>query len=328
MEMSPDDGVVVPPIAHTAQQVVKSSSTTVEVFSDADWASSKTDYGSTTGVALKWCGMLIDVCSNTQPGLPALSSGEAELRALSRAVVEAIHLKSILLEAGEPNVRLLVRTDATAALGNAAKLGPRRMKHLMVCATFVKTAVRRRIVQLLKVDTSENYADAMTKHVKQDILDKLWLRMGLEGPQHVPDHAPVTLRRLNALKGVETFEKGQKGRIKAISGDVPIECVAATSCIAYGVICAADDLVRCCRRKKRRSRDKPVQASPGVAEAARDVPEVPEVTVQRTSHHPPKTVFLTKTGTKCHFFPDCDGLSSARQVMPMQVCLHCIKKSQ
>jgi hypothetical protein len=47
---------------------------------DADHASKFDDRKSTTGVRVKLSGFLVLEASNTQPGLPALSSGESELR--------------------------------------------------------------------------------------------------------------------------------------------------------------------------------------------------------------------------------------------------------
>jgi hypothetical protein len=139
----------------------------VEVYSDADWACARADYRSTSGLVIKWCGCLVFAASNTQPGLPALSSGESELRALTRAVTEGIHTRRVLNEFGI-DVKVRVKSDAQAALCNAAKLGPGRMRHLMTSATFVKDAVRRRMVVLEKVGTDSNIADLMTKHLARE----------------------------------------------------------------------------------------------------------------------------------------------------------------
>eukprot|EP00969_Alexandrium_andersonii_P184552 8153190-Alexandrium_andersonii.AAC.1 len=44
-------------------------------YSDADWAGSRRDCRSTSGKCFFVGGMLVSMASNTQPGLPALSSG-------------------------------------------------------------------------------------------------------------------------------------------------------------------------------------------------------------------------------------------------------------
>eukprot|EP00969_Alexandrium_andersonii_P131504 5815139-Alexandrium_andersonii.AAC.1 len=61
-------------------------------YSDADWAGSRRDYRSTSGRCFFVGGMLVSMASNTQPGLPGLSSGESELRSLSAAASEALYL--------------------------------------------------------------------------------------------------------------------------------------------------------------------------------------------------------------------------------------------
>jgi hypothetical protein len=139
----------------------------VEVYSDADWACVRADYRSTSGLVLKWCGCLVFAASRRLPGLPALSSGESELRALTRGVTEGIHTRRVLNEFGI-DVKVRVKSDAQAALCNAAKLGPGRMRHLMTSATFVEDAVRRRMVILEKVGTDSNIADPMTKHLARE----------------------------------------------------------------------------------------------------------------------------------------------------------------
>ena len=65
----------------------------VVVLSDSDWASSRTDYKSTSGCYATFAGMKVFAASNTQAGLPALSSGEAEVRALTRASTEGVYLR-------------------------------------------------------------------------------------------------------------------------------------------------------------------------------------------------------------------------------------------
>jgi hypothetical protein len=124
----------------------------LQVFSDADWAGSRRDYKSTSGTVVKLNGLTVACYSKTQAGVPALSSGESELRALSRAATEAMYAKRVLAEMGAECTPTLF-SDASAALANAERLGPGRMRHLMVSAMYVKELVRRRLVRLQKIDT-------------------------------------------------------------------------------------------------------------------------------------------------------------------------------
>ncbi len=61
--------------------------------------------------------------------------------------------------------------------------GPGRMRHLMTSATFVKDAVRRRMVVLEKVGTDANIADPMTKHLAREKHESFLSGLGIH-PAH------------------------------------------------------------------------------------------------------------------------------------------------
>ncbi len=84
---------------------------------------------STSGVRITLGGMKIYTSSTTQSGLPALSSGEAELRSMAKATEDAQYAKQVCAEMGLL-VRIKMKTDAQAALQNASKLGPGGIRHL------------------------------------------------------------------------------------------------------------------------------------------------------------------------------------------------------
>ena len=79
---------------------------------DADHASNFDDRKSTTGVRVKLSGFLVLKASNTQPGLPALSSGESELRSQSKASVDTWFVQNLLMEFGFPRIQGLMMSDA------------------------------------------------------------------------------------------------------------------------------------------------------------------------------------------------------------------------
>lgn len=78
----------------------------------------------TTGFDLHWAGMLLGSVSNTQPGTPALSPGDSDLRALSRGVVEGQHVRHLFEDLGSECIRIKVRSGTSVALANTAKFGP------------------------------------------------------------------------------------------------------------------------------------------------------------------------------------------------------------
>lgn len=96
---------------------------------------------------------------DTQPGTPALSTGESELRALSRGVAEGQLLRHIFEDFGFEGIRTKVKSDASAALANAAKLERGRMRHVMVSSVYAKECVRRKQLMPAKVSSELNLAD-------------------------------------------------------------------------------------------------------------------------------------------------------------------------
>jgi hypothetical protein len=100
--------------------------------------------------------------TGVQPGLPALSSGEAELRAMSQGSCELLFVIHILRWMGV-KVNAIVANDASAALANARKLGPGRMRHVETQALFLKGLVRNGTVKLEKNTSKDNDADLHTK---------------------------------------------------------------------------------------------------------------------------------------------------------------------
>ena len=77
-------------------------------------------YRSTTGVLIKLAGLRIMAVSNTQPGLPALSSGESELGSFCRGCTEGLCVKNVAQEMGL-SLSLGVGSDATAAFEQCSK---------------------------------------------------------------------------------------------------------------------------------------------------------------------------------------------------------------
>ncbi|RVW39495.1 Retrovirus-related Pol polyprotein from transposon RE1, partial [Vitis vinifera] len=77
----------------------KTSSREVEVFTDADWAGSLTDWRSTTGYCSYVWGNLVTWRSKKQ-SVVARSSAEAEFRAMANGICEGMWLQRILKELG------------------------------------------------------------------------------------------------------------------------------------------------------------------------------------------------------------------------------------
>ena len=149
----------------------------VDVHHDSDWAGSTPDRRSSSGILISVGGFRLWHSSSTQPGLPALSSGEAELRCMSRAASEGLFVKHVLAELGIEAV-VTLHGDSAAALANATKLGSGRIRHLEAQEVFVKEAVRLRLLRLARVPSRQNAANILTKHVGAQELQGWWSYFG------------------------------------------------------------------------------------------------------------------------------------------------------
>ena len=101
--------------------------------------------------------------SSTQSTI-ALSSGEAELGGLAKGISHGIGLRSIAADLGI-SLSLRLRTDATAAMGMARRLGVGEIRHLDTALLWVQQCVRGGDVVMEKVPGVENPGDALTKYL-------------------------------------------------------------------------------------------------------------------------------------------------------------------
>ena len=88
---------------------------TLTVYTDADHAGCLRTRKSTSGGVIVWNKALLKAWSRTQ-SLIALSSGESELAAVTKAAAEALGIKSVLSDFGT-KVKIEIHSDATAAIG-------------------------------------------------------------------------------------------------------------------------------------------------------------------------------------------------------------------
>eukprot|EP00971_Amphidinium_carterae_P302584 6012500-Amphidinium_carterae.3 len=90
-----------------------------------------------------------------------MSSGESELRALSRASCDTLWAREVCKDCGILVGCVKVVTDASAVWNNATKLGPGRICHLRLADAFVKECVMTHQLVLVKILGLENAADLL-----------------------------------------------------------------------------------------------------------------------------------------------------------------------
>ena len=115
-------------------------------------------------------GRLIKTWSNSQ-GVIALSSGEAEYYGIVKGAGIAIGLQNMLKDF-DVELPIEIRTDASAAKGIANRRGLGKVRHMEVSQLWVQEKVSNGRIPIVSVKGEHNIADALTKHVDQDNIDK------------------------------------------------------------------------------------------------------------------------------------------------------------
>ena len=161
---------------------------TVDVYIDADHAGCVRTRRSTVGGALVWGSRFIKGWSKTMEIL-ALSTAESELSAVVRGTAEGIGLQSVLKDFGV-TVKLHLRSDATAAIGMARRLGLGRVRHLAVSDLWVQQRLKGPDISISKLPGLDNPSDLMTKYKDRSSSETFMGTLGFEAAKGRPHIAP------------------------------------------------------------------------------------------------------------------------------------------
>ena len=161
---------------------------TVNCYTDSDWAGCPRTRRSTSGGVLLHGSHLVHHWSSTQT-VVALSSMEAELNAIVKGVAEALGLKNLLSECGR-NLEAIIFTDSSAANGVVHRQGSGKVKHLECRQLWVQDAVFSGRVRVEKVSRDFNPADAFTHYTSVHEANRHFKAIGLIDPtaQRGEDH--------------------------------------------------------------------------------------------------------------------------------------------
>jgi hypothetical protein len=134
-------------------------------FVDSDWAGDVDSRRSTSAYVFTMFGGAISWMSKRQP-VVALSTTEAEYMAATHACKEAIWLRRLCSDIGVDAGKITISCDSQSAICLAKNpTFHARTKHIDVQFHFVRDMVEDGKVNLEKVDTAKNVADALTKPV-------------------------------------------------------------------------------------------------------------------------------------------------------------------
>ncbi|CAN1127242.1 Retrovirus-related Pol polyprotein from transposon TNT 1-94 [Linum perenne] len=158
----------------------KSASRSVDMYTDASWASEVTSRRSTTGYCSYVWGNLVTWRSKKQ-SVVARSSAEAEYRALALGIQEAMWIQRVLKELSLPEHDTVhMFTDSQAALSIVKNpVHHDRTKHVEIDRHFITEKVEQGIIDVSYVPSRQQTADVLTKALSKDLLEHFKSKLGL-----------------------------------------------------------------------------------------------------------------------------------------------------
>ena len=148
----------------TGEATIQQDSIILRAATDSDWGGDTSHRKSVTGFVLKLAGGPIYYKSKYQPTI-ALSSTEAEFVAATEAGKAILYVRSIMEEIGmKQDEATILYIDNNGALNMANQSQPtRNTRHMELKNFAIQQWVERDLVLLKRIQTENNYADAMTK---------------------------------------------------------------------------------------------------------------------------------------------------------------------
>ena len=155
----------------TGLRIQSSTSSVLNIYTDADWAGCPDDRRSIGGFVVFFGPNLISWSSRKQPTI-SRSSTEAEYKALANGTAEAIWIQSLLKELGvhhsRPPILWCDNLDATYLTANPVFHA--RTKHIEIDFHFVREKVVAGALDVHFFGSGDQLADVFTKPVTQPLL--------------------------------------------------------------------------------------------------------------------------------------------------------------
>lgn len=168
-------------LVHRPREVIRMGwhrkSRILTTYVDSDFAGCQRTRKSTAGGCACINGHLLKSWAKTIPVL-ALSTGEAELMSLVRGSTEALGLRAIYRDFGI-EIELRIESDATAAIGIVGRLGLGKVRHLAVSDLWVQRVAKDKEIVYAKVPGELNPADAFTKALDEQTIEKHMKALGI-----------------------------------------------------------------------------------------------------------------------------------------------------
>ena len=156
------------------------SQTGLIAYSDSDHASDPVKRRSTTGYIVKLATAAVSWSSHAQKTV-ATSSTEAEYMALSDCCRQVMWIRHMFNELGLSVDKVPICTDNNGAIFIGSNpIQERRIKHIDVRYHYIRECVEDGNVEILRVDTTENTADLLTKPLGKVKFVEFRSQLGLE----------------------------------------------------------------------------------------------------------------------------------------------------
>ena len=149
-------------------------------YTDSDWAGEATTRVSVSGFAITFCGAVVSYGSERQACI-SLSTTEAELVAMARAVQECIFIRKLFSEfMGDIQQPTFVFCDNKGALDLVKNnVHHKRTKHIEIKYFFARHKEADKTIITARVPTHFNLSDSFTKGVDIDVVRRH--RFGMHG---------------------------------------------------------------------------------------------------------------------------------------------------
>ena len=151
------------------------------MYTDSDFAGSRVDYRSTTGYCTFLGGNLVTWRSKKQ-SVVSKSSTEAEFRAMSKGIDEAMWIKHLLEELKISYIKpIIIRCDNKSAISIAHDpVYHDRMKHVHIDRFYIQDHLEQGVLKTEHVNSKEQCADIFTKGLPSKTMSYLVSKLGMK----------------------------------------------------------------------------------------------------------------------------------------------------
>ena len=197
-----------------------------DAYVDSDWAGCKHTARSTSGGIMMHGLHAVKSWSATQ-AVVALSSGEAELYALTRGAAQTLARQALCKDLGS-NLEMRIHTDANATLGIVRREGLGKLRHVKVQFLWMQDRLKDGDFEAVKVKGTENAGDLLTKPLTWSEIQAHCDRVGVNISTGRAGIAPQ-LASINARIGLN-YKADNWGRGSALYGLQQRFCHYVLSC--------------------------------------------------------------------------------------------------